>query len=166
MPVKYCARLSGERVYSMRWQAALAGALALALMTCAAAADVRIVGDPGGEVSSYVQKFNEIRASGERIVIDGPCLSACTLFTGIIPHDHVCVTRRAVLGFHAASYFDDARHTLVPTRQGTQVIMRLYPPEIRDWIERHGGLKPQIMALRGKELSALYDTCPEEHVGN
>jgi hypothetical protein len=44
--------------------------------------------------------------------------------------------------------------------------MRLYPPEIRDWIERHGGLKAQIMALRGKELSALYDTCPEEHVGN
>ena len=105
-----------------------------------------------------VQKFHELRKSGEHLVIDGPCLSACTLFTGIIPHDHVCVTRRAVLGFHAASYFDDARHTLVPTRQGTQVIMRLYPPEIRDWIERHGGLKPQIMALRGKELSALSMT--------
>ncbi len=101
-----------------------------------------------------------------RLVIDGPCLSACTLFTGIIPHDHVCVTHRAVLGFHAASYFDDARHTLVPTRQGTAVIMRLYPPEIREWIERHGGLKPQIMALRGKELSALFDICPEEPVGN
>src|SRR6516162_11367429 len=126
----------------MKWQAALAGAFASALVTCAASADVRIVGDPGGEVSSYVQKFNEIRASGQRIVIDGPCLSACTLFTGIIPRDHVCVTHRAVLLFHAASYFDDARQTLVPTPQGTQVLLRLYPPEIRDWIDRHGGLKP------------------------
>ena len=150
----------------MKWQAALVGALASAFVTTTTFAEVHIVNDPGGEVSEYVQKFHELRKAGERLVIDGPCLSACTLFTGIIPPDHVCVTRRAVLGFHAASYFDDARHTLVPTRQGTQVIMRLYPPEIRDWIERHGGLTPHIMALRGKELSAIYNTCPEETVGN
>ena len=116
----------------MKWQAAVVGALASAFIATAAFAEVHIVNDPGGEVSEYVQKFHELRKAGEHLVIDGPCLSACTLFTGIIPHDHVCVTRRAVLGFHAASYFDDARHTLVPTRQGTQVIMRLYPPEIRD----------------------------------
>ena len=150
----------------MKWQAALVGALASAFVTTTTFAEVHIVNDPGGEVSEYVQKFHELRKAGERLVIDGPCLSACTLFTGIIPPDHVCVTRRAVLGFHAASYFDDARHTLMPTRQGTQVIMRLYPPEIRDWIERHGGLTPHIMALRGKELSAIYNTCPEETVGN
>ena len=42
--------------------------------------------------------------------------------------------------------------SLVPNRQGTQVLLRLYPPEIRDWIDRHGGLKPQFMALRGNEL--------------
>jgi hypothetical protein len=160
--------VAGERgkALSMKWQAAVVGALAWAVMNTATFAEVHIVNDAGGEVSEYVEKFHELRKAGEHLVIDGPCLSACTLFTGIIPHDHVCVTRRAVLGFHAASYFDDARHTLVPTRQGTQVIMRLYPPEIRDWIERHGGLTPHIMALRGKELSALYDTCPEEAVGN
>ena len=150
----------------MKWQALLAGAVASAFIATAALGEVHIMNDPGGEVSEYVEKFHELRKAGERLVIDGPCLSACTLFTGIIPHDHVCVTRRAVLGFHAASYFDDARHTMVPTRQGTAVIMRLYPPEIREWIDRHGGLKPQIMALRGKELSALYDACPEEQVGN
>jgi hypothetical protein len=160
---------AGERgeALSMTWQAAVVGALASAFFaTAALAGEVHIVNDPGGEVSEYVEKFHELRKTGDHLVIDGPCLSACTLFTGIIPHDHVCVTRRAVLGFHAASYFDDARHTLVPTRQGTAVIMRLYPPEIRERIERHGGLKPQIMAMRGKELSALYDMCPEETVGN
>jgi hypothetical protein len=143
----------------MKWQAVLAGALASVMPTCAAAADVRIVNDPGGEVSSYVRKFQALRASGARVVIDGPCLSACTLLTGIIPRDRVCITGRAVLGFHAASYYDDASRSLVPTREGSRVVMRLYPPEIRAWIERHGGLTPRIIALRGRELAALYPAC-------
>ncbi len=111
----------------MKWQALLAGALASVLAATVAFADVRVTNDPGGEISSYVAKFREMRADGERLVIDGPCLSACTLFTAFIPRDHVCVTRRAVLGFHAASYFDDTSRSLVPTRAGTRLVMRLYP---------------------------------------
>jgi hypothetical protein len=143
----------------MKWQAVLAGALASVFVICTASADVRIVGDPGGEVSSYVRKFRELRASGDRIVIDGPCLSACTLLTGIIPQDRVCVTSRAVLGFHAASYYDDASRSLVPTREGSRLVMRLYPPAIRAWIGRHGGLTPRLIALHGRELAALYHRC-------
>jgi hypothetical protein len=146
----------------MRWQAALAGALASGLVACvsgAASAEVRITNDPGGEVSSYVSKFHDMRASGEHVVIDGPCLSACTLLTGIIAKDHICVTSRAVLGFHAASYYDDASRSLVPTREGSRLVMRLYPPEIRSWVVNHGGLRPQLITLRGRELTALYRTC-------
>jgi hypothetical protein len=148
----------------MKWQAVVAGALAsgflaFAAVTGSAFADVRIVNDPGGEVSSYVQKFQEMRAAGDRVVIDGPCLSACTLLTGIIPRDRVCVTSRAVLGFHAASYFDDASSSLVPTKEGSRVVMRLYPPAIRAWIGRHGGLTPTLVLLRGRELAALYPSC-------
>jgi hypothetical protein len=147
----------------MKWQTVLAGALAPVLATCviasAASADVRIVNDPGGEVSAYVQKFHQVRDSGQRIVIDGPCLSACTLLTGIVPRDHVCVTGRAVLGFHAASYYDDASRSLVPTREGSRLVMRLYPAEVRSWINRHGGLTPQLITMRGRELTAIYHTC-------
>jgi hypothetical protein len=143
----------------MKWQASLAGALASVFMTCVAQADIRIVSDPGGEVAAYVQKFRQIRASGQHVIIDGPCLSACTLLTGIVPKDRVCVTHRAALGFHAASYYDDASRTLVPTRQGSELVMRLYPPEIRAWINKHGGLRPQLVMLRGRELSELYPTC-------
>lgn len=143
----------------MKWQAALAGAFASALVTCAASADVRITGDPGGEVSSYIEKFAEIRNTGERIIVDGPCLSACTLFTGIVPRDRVCITRRAALGFHAASYYNDASRSLVPTRHGSALVMRLYPPAIRAWINRHGGLRPQMIVMRGQALSALYPIC-------
>jgi hypothetical protein len=152
----------------MKWQAALAGALASAFMMFVAAsivmpstasAEVRIVGDPGGEVSSFVQKYEQIRDSGERVVIDGPCLSACTLLTGIVPPSHVCVTQRAMLGFHAASYYDDASRSLVPTREGSALVMRLYPAAIRGWIARHGGLTPHIIQLRGRDLAALYQPC-------
>lgn len=152
----------------MKWQAALAGAFASAVVSfvassfvapSAAFADMRIVGDPGGEVSAYIRKFDAVRDLGEHIVIDGPCLSACTLLTGIVPPDHVCVTRRAALGFHAASYYDDASRSLVPTREGSALVMRLYPAEIRGWILRHGGLTPHLIELRGRELNALYHTC-------
>jgi hypothetical protein len=66
----------------------VAGALASVLGTLfivrSASADVRIVNDPGGEVSSYLRTFYEMRATGDRIV------------------------------------------------------MRLYPPDIRAWINQHG----------------------------
>jgi hypothetical protein len=106
-----------------------------------------------------VAKFRDIKASGERLVIDGPCLSACTLFTAFLPRWQVCVTPRAVLGFHAASYYDDASRSLVPTRAGTRLVMRLYPSSIRNWINRHGGLTPRIMAMRGRDLAGLFNTC-------
>ena len=154
----------------MKLQEALVGALASAavvLVTAAATltfaamahADVRITSDPGGEVLSYVNKYREMRKSGEHLVIDGPCLSACTLFTAFIPPNQVCVTRRAMLGFHAASYYDDARRSLVPTRAGTRLVMRMYPAAIRHWIERHGGLTPRIMRMQGNDLASLYRTC-------
>lgn len=152
----------------MKWQAALAGALASAVVSflassfvapSVASAEIRIVGDPGGEVSSYIRKYEGVRESGDRVVIDGPCLSACTLLLGIVPRNRICVTREAVLGFHAASYYDDTSRSLVPTREGSRLVMRVYPPEIRAWIARHGGLTPRLIELRGRELAAMYHTC-------
>jgi hypothetical protein len=147
----------------MKWQLIVVGArmavYGMLLIASTALADVRIINDPGGKVSSYLRTFYEMRASGERIVIDGPCLSACTLLTGIVPRNHVCVTSRAVLGFHAASYYNDVSRSLVPTRAGSQLVMRLYPPEIRAWINRHGGLTPQLITMRGRDLAAFYPPC-------
>jgi len=147
----------------MKWRTLVAGVIAPVLinmlMSSLASAEVRIVGDPGGEVAAYLQKFRAIRDSGERVVVDGACLSACTLLTAIIPRDRICVTRRAMLGFHAASYYDDASRQFVPTRAGSQRVMSYYPPEIRRWIDRHGGLTPRLIQLRGRELAAMYSAC-------
>src|SRR3954451_7892738 len=71
-----------------------------------ARAEIRILASPGGQVGPFLQLFERVRASGERVVIDGPCLSACTLVLDLVPSNRICVTRRAVLGFHAARSVD------------------------------------------------------------
>ena len=43
-----------------------------------ALADVCIMSSAGGPVLGYLEFSSKIRKSGERVVIDGPCLSACT----------------------------------------------------------------------------------------
>src|SRR5579863_4470173 len=140
----------------MKWQSIAAGALASVFFAFGASAEVRITNDPGGEVSSYVQKFQQIRASGERVVIDGPCLSACTLLTGIVPRDRVCITQRAMLGFHAASYYDDVTRSLVPTRQqaGDELLPAANPAV--DQSSRRADAPPDRVA-RPRTVGALPD---------
>ena len=80
---------------------------------------MRISGDAGGRIGTYVDQFSEVRNSGERVVIDGACLSACTLVLGIVPRNRICVTRRAMLGFHAA-WMPGANGKPVPSQSGRQ----------------------------------------------
>src|SRR5262245_17590543 len=87
-----------------------------------AAADLRILASPGGPVVPYVQLFEAVRQSGERVVIDGPCFSACTLVLSIVPGNRICVTRRAVLGFHAARLLD-RRGRFHAEPQATQLVL-------------------------------------------
>jgi len=90
---------------------AFARPIGLAMILCAliappAQAEVRILGSLGGQVGPFLDLFERVRDSGERVVIDGPCLSACTLVLSMVPNNRICVTRRAVLGFHAARSID------------------------------------------------------------
>jgi hypothetical protein len=62
----------------------------------------RIGDDNGGRIGTCLSKYEALRKSGQRVVIDGTCASACTLLLGLIPHSRICVTPRAVLAFHAA----------------------------------------------------------------
>jgi len=123
-----------------------------------ARADVRILASPGGEVGPFLELFEEVRNSGERVVIDGPCLSACTLVLSIVPGDRICVTRRAVLGFHAARSID-RRGRIYAEPEASQLVLAAYPGPIRNWIMRRGGLTSKLLLLRGRELAAIYRSC-------
>lgn len=142
----------------MRINAALLGAVCAALMVPSASATVRISSDPGGQLGPYLQTLVDLRGSGERVVIDGPCLSACTMLLGMIPRDRICATRNARLGFHAAWRPDEDGRKVV-SRAGTQLLMDVYPQHVRDWIARHGGLTPRMIYMSGRELAAVVPTC-------
>jgi hypothetical protein len=121
-------------------------------------AEVRILSSPGGEVTQYLRLFAAVRATGDRVVIDGPCLSACTLLLSTIPNNRICVTRRAVLGFHAARAVD-GRGRIYAAPEATKVVTATYPARVRAWIARHGGLSSRLILLRGRELAAMYPRC-------
>ena len=142
----------------MRLRAALVGIAFAALSASNATAVVRITDDVGGRIGTYVEAYSAVRSSGERVVIDGACLSACTLVLGIVPRDRICVTRRAMLGFHAA-WMPGPAGRPVPSSVGTQALWEVYPPHLRRWINSRGGLSSKMIFLRGRELAAMYPTC-------
>ena len=129
-----------------------------AIAETGASATMRISDDVGGRIGAYVDQYSAVRASGEKVVIDGACLSACTLVLGIVPRNRICVTRRAMLGFHAA-WMPGPRGKPVPSAVGTQALWDMYPQHVRRWINARGGLTSKMMFLRGSELLAMYPEC-------
>src|SRR5246500_887501 len=96
-------------------------------------AAVRITDDRGGRIGTYVTKFQRLRSSGESVIIDGLCASACTIVLGAVPHDKICVTSNANLGFHAAWDFG-ANGRAITNPEATQMLYSMYPSQIRRWI--------------------------------
>jgi hypothetical protein len=143
----------------MRIGAARIVAIMMAMAVSPASATKRISDDPGGQLGPYLQRLAALRSSGEQVVIDGRCLSACTMVLGAIPRDHICVTSRAQLGFHAAWRPEAGRQ--VTSREGTQLLMDNYPEQVREWIAQRGGLSPKMIYLAGRDLESMYPTCQE-----
>jgi hypothetical protein len=88
---------------------------------------IRIADDRGGRIGSYLDKYEALRTSGETVVIDGLCASACTIVLGAVSHDRICVTSHANLGFHAAWNFGSNGREVID-RQATQMLYSSYPP--------------------------------------
>ena len=133
-------------------------AAALCAAIAPARSEVRILASPGGQVGPFLDLFEKVRASGERVVIDGPCLSACTLVLSIVPGERICVTKRAVLGFHAARSID-RRGRVYAEPEASEAVLEAYPGPVRDWISRRGGLSSRLLLLKGRDLAAIYPRC-------
>src|SRR6478609_9401163 len=104
----------------------IVAAVTLCAGIAAARAEVRILASPGGQVGPFIELFDKVRESGERVVIDGPCLSACTLVLMTVPSDRICVTRRAVLGFHAARSIDEGGR-IYAEPEASRAVQEAYP---------------------------------------
>jgi hypothetical protein len=134
-------------------------AVVLALLAAVPArADLVIKSSPGGWVEDYLTVFSRVRQSGEKVIIDGPCLSACTLVLSTVPSNRICVTKRAVLGFHAARSID-RRGRVYAEPEASEAVLEAYPGPVRDWISRRGGLSSRLLLLKGRDLAAIYPRC-------
>jgi hypothetical protein len=142
----------------MRFATGLFAAALLLMDIAASHAVVRIADDGGGRIGTYVAKFQSLASSGETVVIDGPCFSACTLILGSVPDERICVTARARLGFHAA-YDLGSSGGRITNREATELMYSIYPMPIQNWLTDHGGLTPRLIVLRGAALQALYKPC-------
>lgn len=133
-------------------------AILFAASATTAAAVVRITDDQGGNIGIYWSRYMALRASGQQVVIDGTCSSACTMVLGIVPQDRICVTPNAMLGFHAAWRPGFLGYEII-NDPATRTLWNLYPVRIRQWIARNGGLGLQTIYLSGPDLFAMYRQC-------
>src|ERR1700712_2260055 len=117
----------------MRLVTGLLAAVLLLAGVASSQAVVRIADDRGGRIGTYVDKYQGLRTSGETVIIDGLCASACTIVLGAVAHDRICVTSHATLGFHAAWDFG-ANGRAITNPEATQMPYSMYPSEIRRWI--------------------------------
>ena len=133
---------------------ALAAILALGLSAPAFAQKI-ITFDRGGLISDTL---TEITAqSGQRVVIAGDCMSACTMWLG---HAGTCVMPGATLYFHAAQDGLRAMHDPNPWRtisaSGNATLRGFYPPGIRSYVDRNGWLNtPELHSMSGAQAISL-----------
>jgi len=116
--------------------------------------------DPGGNVETYVSFYEKIAASGVGVRVDGACISACTLVLAVVPPERICVTNRALFGFHMASIDDK------PDPEMTMVLSTsFYPQWVKDWIKTHsikgdGELQEELIYMKITDSKQYLRECP------
>lgn len=130
------------------------------LLVCASEshAVVRIANDRGGLIQRYLDRYDQLKDTGQTVVIDGLCASACTIVLSKIPSNRICVTERAALAFHAAwDLGPRGRH--ITNQEATRTMYLMYPAPVRNWVSTQGGLSPRMIFLRGPKLENMFARC-------
>jgi hypothetical protein len=117
--------------------------------------------NPGGELKSFQAAASAVRRGARRlVVIDGPCISACAVFADIA-RSRVCITDRAVFGFHKATLV-----SLRSLRNGRTVRRELAvsdPPHSADiarWVKSRGGFpRHGFTRMSAREAASFWRRC-------
>ena len=128
---------------------------------------MRVKNSPGGIILRFMESYIRLRESGGRLIIDGDCFSACTLFLGIFPKERVCATPKARLGFHTA-FIPDPDVPLVTYHSpvGTAFMWAFYPEAVKKLIRLFGwnGDNPneeheKLVLVFGEPLFTIVNIC-------
>ena len=137
---------------------ALAGAMMLLVCMLSMGTKAAVVShDEGGLLTKYFRKYSEMRDRGELVIIDGECISACTLAIALLPPSKVCATPKGSFGFHSASFetVDSRTHVKIfqDAPEMTRIMFDLYPGYVRARLAKLGwdGSQPhrELIFLKG-----------------
>jgi hypothetical protein len=135
--------------------------LPLSVTSTAQARTMRIMYSPGGEVDAFIKKFNTARRDNTLVILDGQCISACTLSASLIKPERVCVTPFAQLVFHSAWYENDEGEIKF-AKDATDIIYHSYPLQLRKLLHEKGwdgGEHRALIFIEGDELLSVVRAC-------
>lgn len=90
--------------------------------------------NPGGWVRQYVEAADALRHRGNKLVIDGKCISACAIMADFA-RPNVCLTDKAEFWFHMASREFALTNGIVAIEYSEPPTS----PDIRNWVKSKGG---------------------------
>lgn len=107
----------------------------------------------GGVVPRFQEQARQVVQDGKPVIVDGLCLSACTIFVDIA-RDNVCLTPKALLAYHQA---------FIPkTREVFDI--EYETPGLNDYIKEHGGLPNpytgKFLTINFEQAKQFYKPCP------
>lgn len=111
----------------------------------------------GGNVTLFQIKALQLYASGTPVIIDGPCMSACTLIVDV-DRKNVCLTTKAILGYHQAATRDEDGNLI------KAFPMNYETPGLNKYIESRGGLPSpdaaNLLLMDFNQAKQFYKPCP------
>lgn len=113
--------------------------------------------DPGGQVGTYLEFWKRVSETGLPVIIDGACISACTLVLSQVPEDRICMTERGSFGFHAAS--DDNGVNIEIT---TLLNRTLFPEWVQEFIKSLGPLTDEVKYAIQDDFKDHIRKCTED----
>lgn len=118
----------------------------------------------GGFIDVYIAAAKDVLETDRVLVINGDCLSACTIAASYVRSNggKVCVTRRAYFKYHQGSIATTDENGQTQIKYVS--IRDQYSPDIRAWVdERAGGVDwptgNNWVRQRNGELKGFYPRC-------
>lgn len=112
---------------------------------------------PGGELGQFESAAAELKSTGRRVVIDGPCYSACAILADKA-RDNVCVTKRARFGFHQGYVVGQLK-----IGGPVKLLGRFTPSHSSDiarWVSQNGGYpKKGFRVMRNGAAGKIWRRC-------
>jgi hypothetical protein len=107
----------------------------------------------GGKIKEFKEQAHQVVADKKPVIVDGLCLSACTIFVDIA-RDQVCLTEKALLAYHQG---------FIP-KTPFRFDINYETPGLNQYIKEHGGLPSpgsgKFLTINFEQGKQFYKPCP------